>query len=137
MKKISYNYSDAEECVSGFRKLTENIISDVSLIKKIRMSGEISDSLDEKLADIEKRLLSVAADAEHTGNTAAGIAAGFEETEEKIKLLIRKKIFEHNGHIVVEKTMEAEKSEILCGHTLKHNESISRLIMKKTAGDRL
>lgn len=137
MKKISYNNSDTEECIAGLRKFSGNILSDVSEIKKYRMSGELSGRDCEKLADIEKRLSAIVSDADDTGRSMERMMSEYDETEERVKLLVRKKCFEQNSRIIVERTLEHESSQLLGGHTLKHDEGMSRLVLETMAGEKI
>lgn len=135
MKKLSYICSDDEECISELRKLSEDIDSDQALVKTIRASGGLSESVESELLEIEKRLAGISSAVKETGRLMERISTEFEENEERIKLLIRKKIFQQSGNIIVERSLEQDTSDILLGHTLKHGNELTKLMIGSMAGD--
>lgn len=127
MKRINFNCSDAEECISGFRRLSESLRSDADSIQRAAAAGEIS----ENFSEAEKILSEEAEFAEEAAVLTEKAVSEYKETEERVKTLLRKHIFQQHGDVIVEKTKEYDEGELLFTHALKHEDGLSRLVINE------
>lgn len=132
MKKINLNFSDAEECISVLRSLTEGFRDDADYVRKLALSGKISG---QKSEDILKLLLTEAETAESCAGYLTKAADECERTEEKVLMIVRKSVSEHQSSIVVEKSKTPVRGSLVSGRTVKHDGSLAALAMKKRAGE--
>ena len=127
MKRINFNCSDAEECISGFRRLSESLRSDADSIRRAAAAGDVS----ENFSEAEKILSEEAQFAEEVAVLTEKAVSEYEETEERVKALLRKHIFQQHGDVIVEKSKEYDEGELLFTHALKHEDEQSRLVISK------
>ena len=121
MKRINFNCSDAEECIS------ESLRSDADSIRRAAAAGEIS----ENFSEAEKILSEEAEFAEEAAVLTEKAVSEYEETEERVKTLLRKHIFQQHGDVIVEKAKEYDEGELLFTHALKHEDKLSRLVISE------
>lgn len=132
MKKISLCCSDADECISIFRKLAEDFAGDCEFVKMMELAGELPD---ERASEFRRKLDSL---AEVSGNAAGFMAKIKDEclkAEENAGIMIRKAVFENRGNIIVEKTKEPVPSALVNGKSVKHNSAFAAVVLKEKAGE--
>ena len=132
MKKISLCCSDADECISIFRKLAEDLAVDSEFVKMMEISGELPY---EKSSEFRRKLDLL---AEVSGN-AAGLMAKIKDeclkTEENAGIMIRKAVYENRGNIIVEKTKEPVPAALVNGKSVKHDSAFAAVVLKEKAGE--
>ncbi len=132
MNRINYNGSDTEECVSAFRRLSENLRDDQELAKRLAASeAEIS----ERLYETEKLTGRLACAADETAAFLEKLSEEYDSAEERVKALVRQSVFQHSGNIVVEKTRTPVRSELISGRAVKHDINLVSRVVKERAGE--
>lgn len=132
MKKINYNSSDTEECISSFRRLSESLRSGADLFRRLSDAGEIPESL----SDADRMLYDEAEFSEDAALFLEKAMEEYEDTEERVKTVLRKFIFQQHGDVTVERTKEYSEGELLFTHSLNHNEELSRLVVNELSKER-
>jgi hypothetical protein len=60
----------------------------------------------------------------------------YEQAEESVKLMIRKKLFLTSGNVTVEKSLTPAQGGLLYGHTLCHDKRLGGMVLKDMAGEK-
>ncbi len=132
MNKINYNSEDIAECITGFRRLAEELREDIEFLNRMSVTGEISPDKTERLGRL---IASVVSSAENNADMLGKFSDECEKTEEKVLSLVRKSIFEQHGSIIVEKSKKPVSSSMVSGKSIMHDASLEAVIFKSKAGE--
>lgn len=136
MKQIKFYGADAEECIGELKKFSERLKKELELLKNIMNEISPDDARYDKLSDIRKTLERQSERADECVHRFQKTADIYEAADDRVRVMIRKKIFSTDRKIIVEKSKEAVKSSMIGGRTLIHDESLGRLVLKEMAGNR-
>ena len=132
MKKISLCCSDADECISIFRKLAQDLADDSGFVKTMELSGELSGEIS---SYIRRKMISLAEVSENAAGLITKMKDECLKAEENAGIMIRQAVYEKNGNIIVEKTKEPLPAALVNGKSLKHDSAFASVVLKNKAGE--
>lgn len=136
MNNIFFYSEDADECISGYKALSDEMRSDLAEIRKIRSELDVRSCIYRETEYMEETLKAQINTADELVRILAAAKEKYEMNEEQIMTDIKRKLFLNRGNIIVEKSLEAGKSSLLCTNTLCHDERLVRMIFEKMAGEK-
>ncbi|MBE6853032.1 MAG: hypothetical protein E7505_06100 [Ruminococcus sp.] len=136
MNKISFLSLDSDELVSGLDRFSEALMGDLELA--VRIESELPEkSTERQKVTAAAELLREAVKLTEDIRTSLLYAADrYEQAEESVKLMIRKKLFLTSGNVTVEKSLTPAQGGLLYGHTLCHDERLGGMVLKDMAGEK-
>ncbi len=135
MRYTKFIGSDADECIQGFKKLSESLRNSLEILRKIMSENSVNEEGYEILSETEKTLVRQIAAAEETAEKISKAAEMYALAEERIKTLMKKNLFLTDKKIIVEKPVNSYRSEFTGGHILQHGDELSRMVLKNMTGE--
>lgn len=135
MRYTKFIGSDADECIQGFKKLSESIRNNLEILRKIKSENPLDEKEFEILSETEKTLVRQIATAEETAEIISKAAEMYALAEERIKTLMKKNLFLSDKKIIVEKPVNSYRSDFTGGHILQHGDELSRMVLKNMTGE--
>ena len=133
MNKFLLSSDEISECIEGYRVLSDSMINDLKIIKRIKQQIDKNNRVYEHMCIIERDINQQINNIDTLISLLDESMKKYIDTELDIFSNIQKKLFMNFGadslnDIIIERECEFSESLLLQNHTLRHEEWLIELI---------
>ncbi len=133
MNKFLLSSDELSECIEGYRVLSDAMINDLKIIKRIKQQSDKNNRVYEQICMIEQDINQQINNIDTLISSLKESLKKYIDTELDIFSHIQKKLFINFGpdslnDIIVERECEFSESMLLENHTLRHEEWLIEFI---------